>query len=76
MGDYSRFLIPDSGLAEGAGRIFDFADALNEYNTSPSPEEADHLALLSDWAQCGDDLDAAINEYAKEFLECRNDQGA
>jgi hypothetical protein len=36
------------------------------YNESPTGEEADRRALLSDWQSVGDDIKAAIKLYAKE----------
>ena len=48
---------------EGVARILDFGDTLTEYNTANSPEQADVLALWSDWLAVGDDMWWAIRSY-------------
>ncbi|HEX5415433.1 MAG TPA: hypothetical protein VFZ25_07190 [Chloroflexota bacterium] len=65
-------LFARSSFLEGVARIFDFADAHNEYNTSATPEEADYLALLSDWQVVGDDLRSAIAVYGQEIEQSRD----
>ncbi len=59
----SGFLFPRASIWTGMARIFDFGQSLNRYNRSPTPEEADYQALLSDWLAVGDDLRWAIREY-------------
>jgi len=63
------FLFARPSFLEGVSRIFDLADTLNEYNGSVTPEEADYLALLSDWQTVGDDLRSAISAYKQEIEE-------
>jgi len=75
MGDYSRFLIPEAGFAEGAGRILDFDDVLNAYNFSENPEDADTLAIWSDWKAVGADLQKSFDRYGAERDICRKPQG-
>lgn len=53
MGNFSDFLFATPSFTEGAARLFDFGGTLQEYNTSPTPEEADALALHADWAAVG-----------------------
>lgn len=47
----------------GVASILDFGDTLTEYNTANSPEQADLLALWSDWLAVGDDMWAALRAY-------------
>ena len=47
----------------GVASILDFGDTLTEYNTANSPEQADVLALWSDWLAVGDDMWAALRAY-------------
>ena len=48
---------------EGVARILDFGGTLNEYNTANSPQQADTLALWSDWLAVGDDMWSAIRTF-------------
>jgi hypothetical protein len=50
----------------GFARVFDLAATFDRYNEDLTPEEADSLALWSDWAAVGDDLRVALSEFAKE----------
>lgn len=54
------FLSARPSFLEGVARILDFGNTLNEYNRSLSPEQADYLAIKSDWHVVGQDLRAAI----------------
>ena len=47
----------------GMASILDFGDTLTEYNTANSPEQADVLALWSDWLAVGDDMWVALRAY-------------
>lgn len=60
MGDYSDFLVARPGFAEGAARLFDFAGALNTYNTTLTAEGADRRAISADWRAIGEDIEQAI----------------
>ena len=60
MGRFSTFLFARPSVVEGAARIFDFAGALNQYNTTLTGEEADRRALEADWRAVGDDIQHAI----------------
>lgn len=50
------FLYARPSFWEGWGRIWDFGDTLTEYNRSLIGEQADYLALKSDWHVIGDDI--------------------
>ncbi|QKQ75565.1 hypothetical protein [Nostoc sp. TCL240-02] len=61
----SSYLYARPSLIEGVARMVDFGNTLQVYNTSLSSEQADYLALLSDWAVVGNDLKKAMAEYTK-----------
>lgn len=61
-------LFAEPSLLEGLGRAVDFGGFLNEYNSSPSGEMADFLALRGDWLTVGDDLYRAVTRYAAEYV--------
>jgi hypothetical protein len=47
-------------FASGAARVLDLGGGFDQYNTSPSGEDADFRALLGDWYAVGEDLSKAI----------------
>ena len=62
--DYvSDFLFAKGSFWEGAARLFDFGNTLNEYNSSVSP---DYIAIYMDWAIVGNDLRKAMTSYVEE----------
>ena len=63
MGNLSSFLFVRPSFVEGAGRLLDFAGAMNEYNSSSSTEEADAVALEADWTAIANDLIESISEF-------------
>ncbi len=65
----SDFLYASPSFLEGAARILDFGNTLNEYNTSKSEEEADEIALRMDWAMVGADLRSAMKNIEVEIEE-------
>lgn len=40
----------------GFARALDLGATFTEYNTDPTPEEADYWSMWSDWHSVGDDL--------------------
>jgi len=60
---YSLYARPS--FIEGAGRVADLGATLNEYNYTLTPEQADMLALMSDWLDIGADLLLSIEKYEK-----------
>ncbi len=69
MNDTYELLYATPSIAEGIGRILDFGNTLTEYNTSPSGEQADFLALRADWRAVAADLRSAMVEADAELLE-------
>ncbi len=51
---------------EGIARVWDIGGTLDEYNRSLTPQQADRLALRSDWIAVGEDLRAALIQAAKD----------
>ncbi len=74
MTSRSDYLFATPSFAEGAGRLFDFADVLTEYNYTASGEVADAVALWCDWTAVGDDVRGALLQYIEEADDDR--QGA
>lgn len=66
MESYSDFLYARPSFLEGVARIFDFGGTLNEYNFSPTGQEADTAAIRSDWEAIGQDMRAAIEAFERE----------
>jgi hypothetical protein len=60
----STFLFATPSFAEGMGRLFDFANVLNAYNTSVSEAAADNLAARMDWQAVGNDIAHGITDVA------------
>ncbi len=49
-------------FVEGVGRLVDFSYSLNQYNESATENEADFVALQSDWRAVGKDIEYALKE--------------
>lgn len=47
------------------GRVMDLYGTMMVANESISPKEADTRAIMSDWQAVGEDIAAAINNYAE-----------
>lgn len=69
MTNRSTYLFASPSFAEGAGRLFDFADNLTEYNCVATPEIADIVAIWQDWSAVGDDLREAIRRFVDDNPE-------
>ncbi len=57
------FLCARPSFLEGLARIMDFGQTLNEYNSSPSAQEADFAAIAEDWAMIEQDFRDAIGKF-------------
>ncbi len=80
MNPYSSFLYAQPSAMEGVGRLVDFAGALDTYNISDSPAEADERALAADTLAVNEDLrDAArrvISQLRQELAALSRDDAA
>jgi hypothetical protein len=63
MGDYTDLLYARPAFVGGIARCLDLGATLREFNSSPDGDQADRVALASDWWAIGDDLRAAILKY-------------
>lgn len=61
--DYTGLLYAQPGLMEGLGRTLDLGGTFDSFNYSASEEQADRVALLSDWYAVGSDLYHAIGRF-------------
>lgn len=64
--DHSTFLFPRPTALRGAARLLDLGGTLSGVFGSPTPQEADALAMWHDWAAVGDDLRSAIAGYGHD----------
>ncbi len=69
MGGKSDFLFAQPSLWEGMGRLLDFGNFLTEYNTSPTSDTADKIALAMDWQAVYGDLWSTFEEYGRAIGE-------
>lgn len=60
--NYAFYLFPKPSLLEGIGRIFDFNNLLENYNTSKDIRDADYKATRLDWLAVGQDMQNAFNQ--------------
>ena len=63
MIDYTSRLYARPSFIEGMARALDMGGTLNEYNASLSGEEADAIAIWSDWVAIGQDMYAVMGDY-------------
>ena len=64
MDTLTTYLFASPSVAEGIGRILDFGGTLTEYNSSLTPQQADAIAISSDWRMVGQDIATAMSAYA------------
>jgi hypothetical protein len=62
MGHFTDLLYARSSLLEGLARLLDLGGTLNEYNRSATPDEADLVALRSDWEAIGADFRSVLSQ--------------
>ncbi len=58
-------LFASLGFFEGMGRALDLRGTMMVTNESASPKEADTRAIMSDWQVVGQDLRAAMDNFAE-----------
>lgn len=61
-----RLFASTPSFVKGVGRILDFSQTLDQYNSSATAEEANARALKSDWEAVGRDIQFAIDKYAEQ----------
>jgi hypothetical protein len=71
MNQLSTFLCANPSFLGGMARVLDLGSTLNEYNACPTGEQADFIALWSDWRLVGIDIKDATCEYAQKRPEVR-----
>ncbi len=70
--DYTGYLYARSGFLYGVASVLDLRATLNYYNEFETPEEADAMAIYSDWLAVGGDLQFAFNQFKKEHTDILN----
>lgn len=60
------FLTATSTFVIGMGSVLNVGGNHFHYNTSATPEEADQIALESDWAVIGQELRAGLDQLKQE----------
>jgi len=60
---YSLFAEPN--FISGMSRVLDMGLTLNEFNYTRTPDEADKVAIFSDWLAVGADIFQAMENYKK-----------
>lgn len=66
MGGTTDFLYARPSFLQGVARVIDFGNFLDDYNTSPTSQEADSQALRNDWAALGADFRHAAESLAED----------
>ena len=66
MDRFAECLYARPSFLEGAARIMDFSDSMTFFNTRETPEEADRVALATDWAVVANLIRWACAEEACE----------
>lgn len=59
MNGSTDFLYARPSFLEGWARAIDLGGTLNQYNDSPTSEQADWIALAADWEAVGNDIEQA-----------------
>ena len=67
----SEFLFARPSFLEGLARIGDFTKRLSEYNSMPTPAQADRIALAADWNATGNHIREAMLKVRDEILASR-----
>ena len=61
------FLTATPSFLTGMGSVLNVAGNYPEFNVSDSPDEADALALESDWKMVGQDFYDVLGEFCKKL---------
>lgn len=68
MTPLSSHLFARPSFLGGMASVLDIGGTLVEYNAALTPEQADAMALASDWAAVGGDLRTAMRDHLLELL--------
>lgn len=60
----------------GAARLLDLGNTFDQYNHSPSGQEADTIGMLIDWDAIGQDLWFSYEDYSSEVSQDHHRQEA
>jgi len=63
------FLVAMPSVLFGVARLVDLGTTLDGYNVSQTPEDADTIAIASDWRIVGKDLRDAIMKHGDILSE-------
>ncbi len=66
MGRFTDLLCARPSFLEGLARILDLGGTLNEYNQSETPDDADLVALRSDWEAIGEDFRGVLSQVQSD----------
>ncbi len=58
----TSYLFARPRALHGVARIFDILGVYDSYNTSPTPHDADILAVFQDWLAVEDDAKLVVGE--------------
>lgn len=65
----SDFLFAPPSFLSGMGSVLDLFGNLDGYNFSRTEEEADWKAIYSDYRMVGQDIEAAMRAYERNYAE-------
>lgn len=65
----TSYLFARPRALHGVARVFDFFGVYDSYNTSPTPHEADILAVFQDWLAVEDDAKHVVGTPSASGLE-------
>jgi hypothetical protein len=64
MNQLTNYLYANPSFIEGSARLLDLGSTMEEYNGSLSADQADTIALVTDWLSVGSDIQNAMNHRA------------
>ncbi|GEM_PF-2628179 len=59
--------LPNIGFKAGAASCFDIWGKTMEIRFPENPQEADYIAMASDWEAVKQDFEAAVKQFRKDF---------
>ena len=61
----SQYYFHIPSFLSGVASVLDVGGTFNVFNQVESPEEADHIAIKSDWAIIGKDMEKAFSDFRR-----------